>query len=156
MSPSRESMPQSRWPRCRSAYADGRPGAGCHKELLHGPEGPVFLRRAGDQHEEGFAHHVLAHDQLLGLAALLVEYDGGELLQRLARLVQRAAVRVHPGQLLDEADITMARLEVYRGERKPSLFHWQSCLTHYWNRYTTPRLSTSTSVSTRAPPPILL
>src|SRR5712664_4842088 len=63
------------------------------------PKPGRFLRRARDQHEEGFSHHALARDQLLGLAALLVEYEGGELLQRLARFVQRAAVRVHGGPL---------------------------------------------------------
>src|SRR5262249_33086166 len=34
-----------------------------------------------------------------------------------------AAVRVHSRQFLDEADVTVIRFEVYRGERKPSLFH---------------------------------
>src|SRR5688572_1426659 len=81
------------------------------------------LEDARDRHHEVLAHHVLAGDHFLGFAALFVEHHRGELLQRLARFVQGAAMRVHTGQFLDEADVAVIRLEVYSGERKPSLFH---------------------------------
>src|SRR5262245_51162620 len=83
-------------------------------EIERAPEAP-FIRSearglvlgARDRHDEVFAHHVLAGDQFLGLAALFVEDHGGELLQRLARLVQGAPVRIHSRQLLDETDVTV-------------------------------------------------
>src|SRR5712692_6155068 len=81
------------------------------------------LKRARNGNKKGFAHDILAGDQLFRLAALLVEYHRGELLQRRARFVERAAMRVHSRQLLDEADVARVRLQEDRGERKPCLFH---------------------------------
>src|SRR5438046_10553365 len=56
-------------------------------------------------------------------AALLVEYQCREPAQGLARLLDRAAVGVHSGQLLDETDIALLGLEVHRSECEASLFH---------------------------------
>src|SRR5258708_31826042 len=78
---------------------------------------------ARNRHNEVLAHHVLAGDHLLDAAPLLVEHHRGELAQRNARLIQRAAVRVHAGQFLDEADVAVVRFQINRGERNLSLFH---------------------------------
>src|SRR3990172_10954656 len=85
-----------------------------------------WIKRSGwtrDGNEEGFAHHVLAGDQLLGAASFFVEYDCGKPLQRLTRLVDRAAVGVDAGKFFDEADVTAVGLEIHRGERESACFH---------------------------------
>src|SRR6185436_19881997 len=81
------------------------------------------LVRARDRHDEVLAHHVLAGDHLLGFAALFVEHDGGKLLQGVARFVQGTAMRVHAGQLFDEADVAGVGLEIHSGKRETTLFH---------------------------------
>src|SRR2546430_1374984 len=70
-----------------------------------------------------FRSRALAATSGLLFAALLVEHHGRELLQRLARFVQRSPVGIHPRELLDEADIAGVRLEIHRGKREASLFH---------------------------------
>src|SRR5215210_4413367 len=82
-----------------------------------------LLGGAGDGNEEGFAHDIFAFDQLFGTAALLVEHHRGELLQGVACFVDRAPVRVHAGQLLDEADVAAVGFEIDSSEREPSCFH---------------------------------
>src|SRR5438477_12925399 len=86
-----------------------------------GPRGPFSGRQralggAGGRHEERLAHDVLGGDQLFRFAPLLVEYHGGELLQRLARFVPRSPVGVHARELFAEADIAGGWLEVHRGK----------------------------------------
>src|SRR5205823_5625257 len=82
--------------------------------------------RARDGNGEVLAHHVLAGDHFFDAAALFVEHDRRQLSQRVARFVERAAVRIHSGQLLDEADVTVVRLEVHRGKSNLTLFHSRS------------------------------
>src|SRR5580765_5136483 len=57
-------------------------------------------------------------------AARLGEHLGGKLLKGLARVVQRAAARIHPGELLDEAEVLRVELEINRGQCDPAVFHF--------------------------------
>src|SRR3954468_3886236 len=78
---------------------------------------------ARDRHEEILAHDILAGDHLFGAAALLVEHHFRELAQRVARFVERAAVRIDSGELFDETDVAAVRFKVDSGEGNLSLFH---------------------------------
>src|SRR3954466_2237308 len=104
------------------------PECSCARKEKGGPKSALFLNtgslgRARDRNEERLAHHVLSFDQLLCAAPLLVEHHGRKLLQRVASLVDGAAVRVDAGQLLDESDVTAVGLQVYGGEGEPACFH---------------------------------
>src|SRR5205807_8969531 len=78
---------------------------------------------ARNGNEEGFAHHVLAGDHFLGAATLLIEDHLRELLQRRARFLDGAAVGIHSGQFLDEADVAVSSFEIHRSEGELPLFH---------------------------------
>src|SRR5205807_2949905 len=70
----------------------------------------------------------LAGDHFLGAAALLIEDHRGELLQRRTRFIYCAAVGIHSGKFLDEADVAVSGLEIHRSEGELSLFHVTSCI----------------------------
>src|SRR6185295_3849917 len=73
--------------------------------------------------EERLAHQGVPGVRQRGLAPLLGEHLGGQVLQRLARFVQGAAAGIHRGELLDESDVFAVGLEVHGGKCKLSLFH---------------------------------
>src|SRR2546425_2129373 len=134
------------------------PGAQVHRVQLPGsrrqddrlPDDLHRLRLQRNRNEQRLTHHVLAGDHLLA-AALLVKYQCRELEQRVARLLDRAAMGVDSGQLLDKSDVAVLGLEIHRSEGEASLFHFDSLCVSARANYAT-SISDACQQSVNTPP----
>jgi hypothetical protein len=67
---------------------------------------------------ERLAHRLLACEDIARRAPLLVEHDKRQLDELAPRLIQGAPIRIHPRNLLDEADVSAFALQKHGGERE--------------------------------------
>src|ERR1700752_1663151 len=102
---------------------------------------------ARNRQDEVFADDILAGKRFLGAAALLLEDGACHISEHGARFVERAAVRVDAGQLLDEADVAAAGFEVDRAKGNHGLFQ---CRSFQWFASRRPRARLRSFVTSSA------